>query len=255
MQLILTDSDVNSDVAKRLVKAFFEESVVATPNTVPPVVVVEPTPEPIMVTQPVATPPFDTDEPEGMRSDETFDANGIPWDARIHSDTRGLNKDGTWRKRRFIDDTYYHRIVSELRASGSAVVPDSATIAVHNEHIVEDKAASVPDRGELDCLAAEQSKDMESVVDEIKPETVGFGKVVYMVPPPPTGKVWPEQLGPYPGVDKEFEMARNWIYQQAAHGMGKAALMEVLAECGLANMQAVTPENVMSVVAIAIKKG
>jgi hypothetical protein len=43
------------------------------------------------------------------------DADGIKWDKRIHSSSKELNKDGTWRKRRGVDDALVAQVEAELR--------------------------------------------------------------------------------------------------------------------------------------------
>lgn len=49
-----------------------------------------------------------------------LDSNGLPWDERIHSGTKGKNKDGSWKKRKNVDDATVNRISAELRAAVSA---------------------------------------------------------------------------------------------------------------------------------------
>lgn len=56
-----------------------------------------------------------------------FDSAGLPWDARIHSSTKELNADGTWRKRRKSkgqpDDATIAAVEAELRAQRTAPMP------------------------------------------------------------------------------------------------------------------------------------
>lgn len=49
------------------------------------------------------------------------DTKGIPWDARVHSDTRKTNADGTWRFRRNLDEATKNAVMTELR--GAVKVP------------------------------------------------------------------------------------------------------------------------------------
>lgn len=57
------------------------------------------------------------------------DANGLPWDGRIHSgpaDKKPKNGDGTWRKKRGVDDSTVAAVEGELRAAlgaPAAIVP------------------------------------------------------------------------------------------------------------------------------------
>lgn len=48
------------------------------------------------------------------------DSAGVPWDARIHSDSRARNSDGTWRKRRGVDSALVEAVTKELAAGCGA---------------------------------------------------------------------------------------------------------------------------------------
>lgn len=43
------------------------------------------------------------------------DADGLPWDSRIHSSSKEVVKNGTWRKRRGVDDALVRSVEAELR--------------------------------------------------------------------------------------------------------------------------------------------
>lgn len=49
-----------------------------------------------------------------------LDSAGLPWDEKIHSATKATNADGTWRRRRGVDDAVYNARVAELRAQADA---------------------------------------------------------------------------------------------------------------------------------------
>lgn len=50
-----------------------------------------------------------------------LDKHGLPWDARIHSSSKATNADGSWRKRKGLnDDAMVARVEVELRAAQSA---------------------------------------------------------------------------------------------------------------------------------------
>ncbi len=49
-----------------------------------------------------------------------FDKDGLPWDARIHSETKSMNKDGSWRQRRNMPEGYKETIEAELKAALAA---------------------------------------------------------------------------------------------------------------------------------------
>lgn len=62
----------------------------------------------------------DEDDQEAKRllSLPTIDANGLPWDERIHSGTKALNADGTWRTKRGVDKALVAEVEAELRSQG-----------------------------------------------------------------------------------------------------------------------------------------
>ena len=59
-------------------------------------------------------------EPEVPASDpKQLDADGIPWDERIHSGNPTLTADGRWRKKRGVSEVYYGQIHAELTGIGT----------------------------------------------------------------------------------------------------------------------------------------
>lgn len=52
----------------------------------------------------------------------TADKAGIAWDARVHSETRKTNADGTWRFRRNLDEATKNAVMAELKANATATV-------------------------------------------------------------------------------------------------------------------------------------
>lgn len=74
------------------------------------------------------TEPAQTGDDEGTEEPtRDLDANGIPWDERIHSGTKKQNKDGTWARRRNTDDAVYEQVMAELKAAHVALVGDGQT--------------------------------------------------------------------------------------------------------------------------------
>lgn len=55
-----------------------------------------------------------------LRSTANTDADGLPWDERIHASTRSTKADGTWTRRRGVSDETYDAVMAELRASVAA---------------------------------------------------------------------------------------------------------------------------------------
>lgn len=65
-----------------------------------------------------ATAATDTKSPVGAPGH--IDKDGLPWDARVHSDTRKLNADGTWRLRRNLDPAVKAAVYAELKGAPKA---------------------------------------------------------------------------------------------------------------------------------------
>lgn len=81
-------------------------------------------PEPTSVFgQPAQTTANEANRAVPLSELHAHDADGIKWDKRIHSSSKELNKDGTWRKRRGVDDALVAQVESELRGEHSAPVP------------------------------------------------------------------------------------------------------------------------------------
>lgn len=59
-----------------------------------------------------------------------IDKNGLPWDARIHSETRSMNKDGTWRNKRGVDPALIAHVEAELRGVPTPPTPAEAFGAI-----------------------------------------------------------------------------------------------------------------------------
>lgn len=70
---------------------------------------------------PVPQPEPQDDEPTNDTPPAT-DKNGLPWDERIHAGTKALNADGTWKKRRGVDDATVAAVTAEL--TGAAPQPE-----------------------------------------------------------------------------------------------------------------------------------
>jgi hypothetical protein len=55
-----------------------------------------------------------------------FDRDGLPWDERIHAKTKVLVADGTWRKRRGVEDAVVAAVEMQLRGTPVAEMPPVA---------------------------------------------------------------------------------------------------------------------------------
>jgi len=65
------------------------------------------------------TPPITTDTVVMA----AMDINGIPWDERIHAGSKALNKNGSWKARRGVDDSVVKSVRAELEAITPVVTP------------------------------------------------------------------------------------------------------------------------------------
>lgn len=80
---------------------------------------VAPVPAPI-VSQPVSTPlPVPAVQ---VASQESAPISDVPWDARIHSSSKGKTVSGSWKKRRNVSQELYMSVMAELQGSGPALV-------------------------------------------------------------------------------------------------------------------------------------
>lgn len=91
-------------------------------------------PAPAVPTVPAATAPLVPAAPTTHASGVAIDKAGLPWDARIHSSSKAINADGTWRKRKGLNDEgLVKRIESELLAAMAVPAAPVATIPPQTE--------------------------------------------------------------------------------------------------------------------------
>ena len=70
----------------------------------------------------------DEDGPAAAGAPE-FDKAGTPWDKRIHSSSKAVNEDGTWRRRRNLADITYTTVMAELaQRPGPGAAPSAAPV-------------------------------------------------------------------------------------------------------------------------------
>lgn len=94
----------------------YETQEAPSPGFVPPVPTTDGVP-PVPPTEPDASPAV-VAGPTPER-----DADGLPWDARIHASTKVLNADGTWRARRAVHEETRKLVEAELRQNMAAPGP------------------------------------------------------------------------------------------------------------------------------------
>jgi hypothetical protein len=57
------------------------------------------------------------------------DSTGLPWDERIHASTKGKNADGSFKKRRGVDDLTFQRVANAIRVTAGAPATPAAVPA------------------------------------------------------------------------------------------------------------------------------
>lgn len=115
MKINITINDLNYEQASKLIEMFGgmdKGEAVMTAKVAEPVALVAPAP-----IAPLA--PLTPAEEEPSAEDVTgqVDAQGLPWDARIHSSNKKRKADGTWNKRRGVQEMEILRVEAELRAN------------------------------------------------------------------------------------------------------------------------------------------
>lgn len=73
----------------------------------------------------VAAPPAPPAPPAVIERDSA----GIPWDAAIHTEAKSKKQDGTWRRRKGVDDAAYDARMAELRQANTRATVEAAAAA------------------------------------------------------------------------------------------------------------------------------
>lgn len=55
--------------------------------------------------------------------DDMVDADGLPWDERIHAGTQTKTADGRWKRKRGVDQTLVDQVVAELKGEPEPAAP------------------------------------------------------------------------------------------------------------------------------------
>lgn len=137
------------------------------PPPPPPVTVVAPAPVNTVMNTPAVSAP--------ASSSVDLDINRLPWDGRIHAETKAKNKDGSWRNKRGAKPEFIAAVTAELRVNYPVPVGSlaAAAAAIPPSTVVPPPPVGVP--------------------PPPSPATAGF------VPPPPPGVVAP--VLPIPGQE------------------------------------------------------
>lgn len=178
----------------------------------------------------VAAPtPTPTPAPGGV------DAEGYPWDERIHASSRATVADGTWRKKRGVDEALVAEVRAEWDAKLRSAVPAPPTEA---ERLQADHVATMP---------AEVAPPPPPAA--IDPASVGFGAA-----PTPAAEAWPDDiLGPRTDASAPFPQFMAYVGKRIGSGeLDNVRLLAVLNEHGVPLLPALSaPEHVGKIPAIA----
>jgi len=117
----ITDEEI-PDLVKLLTKTSMNASQPVAETVVPPT-------QPTQPTQPVAETVVPPTQPvaETVVDLNTKDADGLVWDARIHSSSKKMTKKGVWAARRGRTEEEYQRVKAEQL--GTTVVPPTQPVA------------------------------------------------------------------------------------------------------------------------------
>ena len=137
----------------------------------------EPTPAPAPVVESTSVeeelPDLSQDEPKEVKSDSLveeqneLDVNGLPWDKRIHSGKPTKNADGSWKKRRGVDDATFEKVVAELKGEvAEQTTPDQSQVGFQSQQ---------PDQSQVGFQSQQTQQTEEST-------------------PPATNITWPQLL-------------------------------------------------------------
>lgn len=102
-----------------------------------------------------AAPVGDTDDdgPANATPPE-FDKDGTPWDKRIHAESKAINADGTWRKRRNLSDVTYASVMAEITKTTAGAQPAAAPTIPAAPVAASPAPVGVVDQGQVVIPAA-----------------------------------------------------------------------------------------------------
>lgn len=91
-------------------------------------------------------PPADPAQATGHSDGVELDADGLPWDSRIHSSSKKRGQSGRWNLRRNVPDETRNAVVAELRAAmaAGADVPDPITPPAADGSLFAESPAPAP---------------------------------------------------------------------------------------------------------------
>ena len=129
---VIVQFDLGSEGDMALIRRFLAETADVTPVQIPAPPAIFPPPlqiqvaavDPVYMQAASPTPaPAAAAEDEEVDVTGVVDADGLPWDPRIHSSSKQLVADGTWRKRRNTAKELFAEVEAELRGLSAVDAP------------------------------------------------------------------------------------------------------------------------------------
>lgn len=228
----------------------------AAPTPIPsPPISVAPTP-------PAPTPPSGEDDEGGEASDGAgTDSTGLPWDNRIHSTPAAKNKDGSWRKRRGLDDATFATVSAELRAAGAGA-PQPAPLPMPAPAIDGQTSVTAPPPPLPAPVIEAAPQPMPAPVPAPlpTPQPVAAPTPMPAVEPAPTPAM-PATAAPaspqpaeQPQQEWDFATLMQAIGPKMGEGEGQINAAYLAAVCGIYGLNSITdlalqPEKIAQIVA------
>jgi hypothetical protein len=139
---------------------------------------------------PVSRIPADTSEP---------DSEGVPYDSRIHSDTKAKTDKGAWRRRRNVPDEAYTAVLAELKAGTPASAPPPP---------VADTPAPTPDAAAVFAAQAPTQAPPPPVADTPAPQPDASASPT---PPAPAGADFGSTMKRFTEMQKAGKVATTML--------------------------------------------
>ena len=119
---VIVQFDLGSEGDMALIRRFLAETADVTPVQIPVPPAIFPPPLQIQERMQAASPAAAAEDEE-VDVTGVVDADGLPWDPRIHSSSKQLVADGTWRKRRNTAKELFAEVEAELRGLSAVDAP------------------------------------------------------------------------------------------------------------------------------------
>lgn len=118
----------------------------ATTPPAPPMTTETPAPPaPPAETEGTPAPPMTTEtETPAPSTIVELDNNGVPWDARINTSSKGMTAKGIWKRKPRLEDDFYNGILAELKGAQAAPPVETETPAPPAATIAGKSETSVP---------------------------------------------------------------------------------------------------------------